>query len=382
MPAIQQTIWPATAHTLAKIEILKRYLEAWFHILGTTRKKEVLLFVDGFAGPGKYSGGEEGSPVASLKAANTCLSSMGLGFIGERIYCVFFEKEIGRFNELCLSIDSIPRHGKLRLDRYHCEFAAGISALESANPQIFKSKAPTLVFADPFGVVGIPFGTLAHCMGGAASELLINLDADGIARCFLGKNNNWETQLSELFGNGSWRTELSGYDVKKLSVQILALYKKRLFMIPDVKYVWSFAMRGKHDTINYHLVFATKHPLGQKKMKEAMKTIDKSGSFSFSDAHVDQHVLFKNDDTGRYADMLFQEFKGRTIPITEVDTFALNETPFLTGKGMLAVLEDKERLKVEVVQGYMRRAKTFPDGKINNVTFGHFGPAQTQDMFL
>ena len=307
---------------------------------------------------------------------------MNLGFIGDSIYCVFFEKDTPRFHELCSSVDSIALQSKLRMDRYNCEFVQGISALESANPQIFKSNAPTLVFADPFGVVGIPFGTLAHCMGGAASELLINLDADGIARCFLGKNNNWVKQLSDLFGDESWKTELSGNDLKKLSVQILTLYKKRLFTIPDVKYVWSFAMRGKHDTINYHLVFATKHPLGQKKMKEAMKTIDKSGSFSFSDAHVDQHVLFKNDDSGRYAEMLFEKFGGQTVSIGEVETFALNETPFLSPKGMLTVLEEKERLKVEVVPGCTRRAKSYPDGKVTKVTFGNFGPAKTQDMFL
>ena len=62
MPPIQQTVWPAEAHTLAKIEILKRYLEAWFHILGTTRKKDTLLFIDGFAGPGKYSAWRRGIP--------------------------------------------------------------------------------------------------------------------------------------------------------------------------------------------------------------------------------------------------------------------------------------------------------------------------------
>src|SRR5260370_18792199 len=72
------TTWTADAHTLAKHAIRPRCLEAWFPILsyqasalarkhGTPDRE--ILFVDGFAGPGEYTGGEDGSPVIALKAA-------------------------------------------------------------------------------------------------------------------------------------------------------------------------------------------------------------------------------------------------------------------------------------------------------------------------
>src|SRR5580704_5033889 len=68
MAAPRQTIWPLEPHTRAKHEILKRYLQAWMVILSQGRFPEI-LYIDGFAGPGEYSGGEVGSPIIALDTA-------------------------------------------------------------------------------------------------------------------------------------------------------------------------------------------------------------------------------------------------------------------------------------------------------------------------
>ena len=46
--------------------ILQGYLEAWYPKLKFARR---LVFIDGFAGPGEYLGGEKGSPLIALDAA-------------------------------------------------------------------------------------------------------------------------------------------------------------------------------------------------------------------------------------------------------------------------------------------------------------------------
>ena len=156
-----------------------------------------------------------------------------------------------------------------------------------------------------------------------------------------------------------------------LSVEILDLYKKKLLMLPDVKFVWSFAMRGKKDMLNYHLVFATKHPLGMEKMKEAMKVIDQDGSYTFSQPfHEDQHVLFRADDAEVYAEGLFNRFNGKSASWEDVRDYALCETPCLNPKAMLAVIEKQGRLKVVTVNDQPRRAGTFPDDKVRELRFG------------
>jgi three-Cys-motif partner protein len=67
MPSPTGTLWPIEPHTQAKHAILRRYLEAWFPILSTYNKR--VVYLDGFCGPGRYEGGEPGSPLIALNVA-------------------------------------------------------------------------------------------------------------------------------------------------------------------------------------------------------------------------------------------------------------------------------------------------------------------------
>src|SRR5262245_51017356 len=66
MAAPKKTLWPLDPHTRCKHLVLKSYLDAWLPILGTWNGR--ILFIDGFAGPGEYEGGEPGSPMIALNA--------------------------------------------------------------------------------------------------------------------------------------------------------------------------------------------------------------------------------------------------------------------------------------------------------------------------
>lgn len=57
------TIWDIEPHTAAKHDILRRYLQAWIPILGSTHER--IVYIDAFAGPGIYKGGEDGSPIVA-----------------------------------------------------------------------------------------------------------------------------------------------------------------------------------------------------------------------------------------------------------------------------------------------------------------------------
>ena len=67
MATPKKTLWDIEPHTRAKHEILKKYLEAWFPIINRYNRK--IIYIDGFCGPGRYSGGEPGSPVIALDVA-------------------------------------------------------------------------------------------------------------------------------------------------------------------------------------------------------------------------------------------------------------------------------------------------------------------------
>ena len=59
--------WTIQPHTLAKHEILRRYLGAWFPIIASGSSR--VVYIDGFCGPGQYNGGEPGSPIIALREA-------------------------------------------------------------------------------------------------------------------------------------------------------------------------------------------------------------------------------------------------------------------------------------------------------------------------
>jgi three-Cys-motif partner protein len=372
--------WDADPHTIAKIAILKNYLHAWFRILGKTRKGQTLLYVDGFAGPGYYKNHPEGSPLAALQTASDAVSDLGTGMLAHSLHCAFIEKVKARYDEMSEAVEPFIGRPKMGLTRVHGEFVNGIEEVRRVVPGPFRGDGPLFVFADPFGGTGIPFATFASCMKSDTAELLINLDADGICRIFAAESNNGrDAQLTELFGNECWREKLTERaDMKKLSVQILNLYKERLRSLPGVKFIWSFAMRGKADSLNYHLVFASKHPLGLTKMKEAMRKIDKSGSYSFSDAHVDQHALFQADDAQVFAEEMFGRYDGKTMSMDDLTLYALNETPFINAKEMLAVLDTDSRIQIECHPGQTRRSGTYPEEKIRLIRFGRFAVTQAQ----
>ena len=62
------TVWERPAHTKAKHDILVKYLQAWFGIMGSSQYVTRAGVIDGFAGPGVYINGEPGSPMLVVDA--------------------------------------------------------------------------------------------------------------------------------------------------------------------------------------------------------------------------------------------------------------------------------------------------------------------------
>jgi hypothetical protein len=82
-------------------------------------------------------------------------------------------------------------------------------------------------------------------------------------------------------------------------------------------------------------------------MKEAMRSIDNSGSYSFSDGHIDQITMFRFDHAEDFAPKLYQQFVGQRVEYAAITKFALNETPFINPIQMLKVLDNRGLIEVE-----------------------------------
>jgi three-Cys-motif partner protein len=366
------TIWNAPPHTIAKIEMLRAYLVAWFQILGRSRRGQELLYVDGFAGPGEYSNYPTGSPLASLSAAKQALELTGSQWIASKIHCAFIEADTDRFNHLVQKIESVEHGSNIETHWYRDEFTSGLRKVMADVPRPFTAQHPLFVFIDPFGATGVPFSTVKQLLASPCSEVLLNLDADGIGRIFhAGERAAHEHNLNAIFDGDEWKTLLDTNDPSPvLHRKVLQLYKAKLRSISQVKYVFAFEMRTSAYALNYYLVFASQHPLGLEKMKEAMRKIDQSGNYCFSDAKVVQNSLFRFDESQQHSLDLYNHFRAKRATYAELRDHALNESPFPNPKSMLRDLEVERNLIEEVKSKDSRRRKgTFNEEKLVYVKF-------------
>jgi hypothetical protein len=118
-------------------------------------------------------------------------------------------------------------------------------------------------------------------------------------------------------------------------------------------------MRTHRTSIDYHLVFASRHRLGLEKMKEAMKRVGQNGTYSFSSDSVGQQQI-RFDDTRGAALAMLEAFSGRSVTYAELHDYALNESPFVNPKSMLKLLESEQLISVQCVDAARRRG-TYPD---------------------
>ena len=92
------TIWPISPHAVAKHHILMKYVQAWAPILAIGSNDRRFIYIDGFAGPGEYSNGEDGSPVVVLKSLKGHRSANK--FLGTEFFNIFIEKNSNRAENL------------------------------------------------------------------------------------------------------------------------------------------------------------------------------------------------------------------------------------------------------------------------------------------
>ena len=243
--------WNIEPHTQAKLQILKAYLQAWFPILSQGREGRV-VYIDGFAGPGRYEGGEEGSPIIALKAVlNQPLLS------GAQIDFHFIEADPDVAAHLRSELTGLEAQlrgrPRLHVNVHDGEFACVYPQI-STSLGTSSSVVPTFALIDPFGWTGVPFRITADLLARPKTEVLFNFMHEEIARFLAHKDqpNNFD----ELFGTSGWRAllALTGY---RRTRALHDLYGEQL--LKHAKYVRSFTMVNQSKRVDYFLFFATQN---------------------------------------------------------------------------------------------------------------------------
>ena len=353
----KEIIWHIEPHTEAKHAILKKYLQAWFPILARWNGR--IVYYDGFAGPGVYSKGEDGSPLIALNAAKSHHYQLGTELV-----FVFVEEHEKRAKNLQQVIEKEALPGNFRCRVINKEFETALGKTLDYVEKEGLSMAPTFAFIDPFGIKGLPFSLIERLLGNAKCEALITFMDSTIERFV----SELPEQINELIGNSS-ASDIIASSEKRIA-KARELYYSSLKR--TAKFVRSFEMRDGADRTIYHLFFATNHHLGHEKMKEAMWKADESGLFRFSDAtDPNQRVLFSPTPQRDLAPMLGKKFQGEKVISDKVYRYTNDETVFLEkhAREALKLLELDNgykgyRIQVEPMKrdGSSRRKNTFPLG--------------------
>ncbi len=348
------TLWAVEPHTLAKHEILRRYLGAWFGIMN--RYNRSLLYLDGFCGPGQYKDGEPGSPIIALKLACDHVAALDAAttfwFIDHRpdriehLQSMLVELEWP--SNFTVSVDCGEFEDVFR--RRH----------DTSKPEL--SLPPTFAFLDPFGFSGMPYELVARILACQRCEVFLNLSVNSINRFLEHPNDKIRDQILQAFGTEEVLAipERDGDRIEAFRL----LYQAQLENA--AKFVRFFEMRDRRNQIPYYLFFATNHPLGFEKMKEAMWKVDPDGDFAFSD-RTDPHMeaLFADDCSADMARVLLDMFSNAESTTAEaIYEYVVDRTPYLKkhARAALRLLESEGRIEVgdTKVDGGSRRQGTFP----------------------
>lgn len=323
MAAPSSKIWKLEPHTGAKHDILRRYLQAWMPIL-TCGGFPRILYIDGFAGPGKYENGEDGSPIIALKAALSFLPALTA-----HVDFLFIEKDQDRalFLENIIATMSLPNNFKTKVfggETFETAFDREYRNLLDPNGRL----PPTFAFIDPFGWKGVPFEITQRIMAHPNCEVLINFMYEEINR-FLSHPDQVEN-YDIFFGGNEWTKCRNIVEPRHRHDCIRDLYCELLERRAGIQFVRTFEMLNKSSTTDYFLFYGTNSLLGLQKMKEAMWRVDGQGDFTFSDAtDPGQLVLFEKEPNFQHLrQQIAEKFRGQEVAVSTIREFVLVHTAF------------------------------------------------------
>jgi three-Cys-motif partner protein len=242
--------WVAEKH-----DYLKRFIDASanprrsYVTVGRVSNPAGAAFVDLFAGPGRARVQEtgafvDGSPLIALKHGKVPFS---------RVILVEQDPENIRAlkDRVGQSATVIPGDCNTVIDK-----VASIVPRDGLN----------LALIDPYNVSPLSFETIARLGRFARMDLLIHFPTSDIRRKF-GKGQTmgpgWHEYIDRFLGTTAWRSEMNR--AEEVPSKLIPILREQLTKLGyEGKAVRDVPIRADARNVLYHLVYASKHPLGSK----------------------------------------------------------------------------------------------------------------------
>lgn len=352
------TLWERKPHTEGKHLILRSYLDGWLPIMGAWNGR--LLFIDGFAGPGRYVGGEEGSPMLALRAfaehhAKTTITA-------EIVY-VFIDadpRRVAHLEELVAELKpELPGNAKVVVEEG--TFDGSLTEVLDALDEQGANLAPAFVMIDPFGVSDTPMSVIARILQNPRCEIYVSFMYESMNRFIT--TPEFAPHLDDLFGVPEWRQAIDLRGEERQAF-LYDLYRNQLIASGAEHVVHIDLYDGNR--LVYGIFFGTQHEKGCDLMKQAMWRVAPSGQYTFRGSRSGQLELTVDEpDFEPPKQQLCEEFGGRGwVAIEDITKFmASDRTEYHSGhlkKGALKPLEREGLLHVDETS--RKRRWTYPKG--------------------
>lgn len=350
------TLWEREPHTAGKHLVLESYLKAWFPIMA--RRNPRILFIDGFAGPGEYLGGEEGSPIIAMRA---WAEHVARPKIKSEVIFVFIEGKVERVRHLERLVDrgdpKLPETAEV-----HVWPGTFDSLMTEALDELDEQKrrmAPALVMMDPFGVKGIPIDVIERILGNEKCEVYVTFMWEAINR-HIGAPE-FEGHLTQLFGTDGWKDAIL-LEGRERKLFLHRLYRRQLKAHGAGQVVSFHLLKGKR--LKYSIFFGTGHTLGSDRMKAAIWKADPSGDYSFRGGEQAE-ISFEPDFALLQKALVKQFEEAGWVSIEKIEELVSSDaTIFHTGQLRSRALIPMERaglIEVKVNNRIRKKGSTYPE---------------------
>jgi three-Cys-motif partner protein len=349
-------------HTRGKHVVLKSYLDAWLPIL--SRYHGRVLIIDGFAGPGRYKGGEEGSPLVAIR----CVREHTASTLIKEVVCCFIEVDEKRAKHLSDALAELKANGQLpekcKVFVEHGRFDEGLAKVLDFIDEQKRRLAPAFVMIDPFGVSDTPMSVIERLFRNGRVEIYISLMYEFLNR-FKG-TPEFEPHLDQLFGTPKWRDAHAIEDADERKAFLFDLYESQLRRAGATHVVRFELFAGNR--LKYAIFFGTRHALGADKMKQAIWKIAPTGDYAFRGGRAAQLTLGPDTvDFGplRAAIKSFLKMKplGAWTTVEEVEEFVVAGTDYHSSQYKTNVLRPLEAAgEIEVDAASRKKKGSYPPG--------------------
>lgn len=352
-------LWPLEPATEAKHRLYRAYLDAWWPIMlqpagasGWLRPR--VTYVDAFAGPGRYQGGEPGSPVFVLERLLNHVARQRMALSRDRVCLVFMEKDKRRYKFLLEELyrkfgplEKLPVRVEVRNADASCD-------TEPILTEVNAWKGAVLAVFDSWGNVNVPLTTVKRIGRQASSEVITTFGPNWFSRrqdidlemldAVFGGRDRWTRADAEARPDKRWREWLATYQHSLLHAG------------------FSFRLQFQIVTktgIPLYLIFGTKSVRGVEVMKDGMWNVDVSDGMSFKDPRtrgavlVGQLDLFRALNDGvdpELLELIEQRLKGGEASVEELREWLTVETARWRRRDAipaLKIMRDNGQLKVE-----------------------------------